>query len=367
MNKINLPQSVPENVMVQPQMAFFLVHAMIIGIGVLGFERYIVLDAGFDSWISIIIGAVWVHFLIWIIYQLLKDGQGDIVTIHHSLFGKVFGSLLNVIFSLYFLILCITVLRTFTELIQLWIFPQLNVWIFSTIFIGVAYYFVAGGFRTVTGICFFSVILGLPLLLLKFYPLQYSHVQNVFPVIDHSFMELLKAAQTMSLSYIGFELILIYYPFFKRPLESHKWAQFGFLFAVFIYLGTALTSFVYYSENQITHVIWATISLWKIIELPFLARFEYIGIAIYVFVVLPNICLSLWAASRTLKRTFRFKQTYVIWAYMIVVVAACGVFRDRPEIDMLNSILGQSGFYLTSVYLPFLYLLQKIVLKVRGK
>lgn len=366
MNKISHHQSVPEHMMVPPQMAFFLVNAIVIGIGLLGFERYIVLDAGYDAWISILIGALWVHFIIWIIYQLLKDGEGDITSIHQSIFGKFFGGFLNVLLSFYFLILCITVLRTFTELLQLWVFPQLNIWVFSTLFILLAYYFVAGGFRVVTGICLFSMVIGIPLLLLKFYPLQYSHVQNVFPIIDHTLPELLKAARTMSLSYIGFELILVYYPFFKRPSESLKWAQFGFLYAVFIYLGTAITSFIYYSENQISHVIWATITLWKIVELPFLARFEFIGIAIYVFVVLPNVCLSLWAASRIIKRSFNFKQTYVLWLYMVVVVGICGVIRDRPAIDMLNSLLGEAGFYLSSIYIPFLFLLQKIVLKVKG-
>ncbi len=366
MNKISLRQSVPEHLQVPPQMAFFLVHTMIIGIGALGFERYIVKDAGYDSWISVLIGGIWVQFLVWVIYQLLKNGQGDIVSIHQSLFGGIIGRFLSLLVSLYFLVLCITVLRTFTELIQLWIFPQLNIWVFSSIFILLAYYFVTGGLRTVTGICFFSVVLGIPLMLLKFYPLQYSHVQNVYPIVDASIMELLKAAKTMSLSYIGFELLLIYYPFIKRPKESIRWAQFGVMFAVFIYFGTALTSFIYYSEGQLKQVIWSTITLWKIVEFPFISRFEYVGIAIYVFVIIPNICLSLWSSSRTLKRTFNIKQTYVLWGYMVLIVITCGLIKDRTAIDMLNTNLGNFGFYFTSVYLPLLLIIQTIVKKVRG-
>ncbi|WP_349408445.1 GerAB/ArcD/ProY family transporter [Pseudalkalibacillus sp. SCS-8] len=367
MNKISLQQSVPDHLKVPPQMAFFLVHTMIIGIGVLGFERYIVKDAGYDSWISILLGGVWVHFLVWIIYQLLKNGGGDIVAIHQSLFGGIIGRFLSFLVSLYFLVLCITVLRTFTELIQLWMFPQLNVWVFSALFVLLASYFVTGGLRTVTGICFFSVVLGIPLILLKFYPLQYSHVQNVFPVVDASIMDLLKAAKTMSLSYIGFELLIIYYPFIKRPAESIKWAQFGIMFAIFIYLGTAITSFIYYSEGQLKQVIWSTITLWKIVEFPFISRFEYIGIAIYVFVIIPNICVSLWSATRTFKRTFHIRQTYVLWGYMLIIVITCGVVQDRTQIDFLNSILGEVGFYFTSAYLPFLLVIQTIVNKVRGK
>ncbi|MCF6138619.1 GerAB/ArcD/ProY family transporter [Pseudalkalibacillus berkeleyi] len=367
MNKLPHQHSVPTSSMVPPQMAFFLISSMIVGVGVLGFERYIVLDAGYDAWISVLLGGLWVHGLVWIMYKLLKDGGGDLVSIHHSLFGKVVGNMLSFIFSIYLLILCITVLRTFIELIQLWVFQQLNVWIFSTLFILIAYYFICGGFRTVTGICFISMIIGLPLLLLKFYPLQYSHVQNLYPVIQASIPDILKATRTMSLTYLGFEVLLIYYPFFKKPEESQRWAHYGLMFTILVYLGTVITSFIYYSEGQLKHLIWSTISLWKIVEFPFIARFEYFGIALYVFVILPNICLSLWASSRTLKLTLNLRQNRILIAYMVMIVVACGLMKDRTSVEWLNGIVGDTGFYFTSVYIPILFLIQRVVNKARNR
>ncbi|HAJ3957491.1 TPA: GerAB/ArcD/ProY family transporter, partial [Escherichia coli] len=40
---------------VSPYFAFFLNHKIQIGVGILGFERYIAQSAGHDAWVAIII------------------------------------------------------------------------------------------------------------------------------------------------------------------------------------------------------------------------------------------------------------------------------------------------------------------------
>ncbi|WP_085505295.1 GerAB/ArcD/ProY family transporter [Thalassobacillus devorans] len=355
---------VPEHLLVTSTMVFLLVHSMQVGVGILGFEKYIAMDAGYDAWISILIAGVAIHLLLFMIYWILEANGGDLVSIHTSVYGKILGGLLNIGFSFYFLLLSLTVLRTFTEIIQVWVFPQMSVWMFALAYLLLAYYFITGGLRIVVGMCLLSVILGLPLLLFKFFPIQNGQVDNVYPLVDHSINEILVSAKTSTLSFLGFELLLVFYPFIKNAASSKKWAHFASFYTTMIYLASALVAFIYYSEEQLQFVTWGTISLWKIVDFPFMQRFEYMGIALWAYVVLPNICLGLWAASRIPKRMFNIKQKYILILYMVIVFIATIRIDDRNLIDGLNTFTNQIGFYFL-MYIPVLFVLTWIMKKVR--
>ena len=72
-------------------------------------------------------------------YKLLKEGQGNLVYIHHTLLGKWIGNGLNLVLSLHFLKSAYTVLRTYIEVIQVWMFPSIPAWFPAAFFIYVYY------------------------------------------------------------------------------------------------------------------------------------------------------------------------------------------------------------------------------------
>lgn len=360
MNKI------AERYQVSPFLVFFLIHSLQFGVGVLGFQRIITMDSGHDAWIAILASGVIVHISIFLIYQIMKDQEGNILDIHKKLFGKWIGSLLNAIVILYFIILAINVLRTFIEVIQVWMFPDLNVWLYSFVFLVLVYYILNGGFRVVTGISFFGVILPSYLIFTFFFTLKFSNFNNLLPVFDHSIADLLKSTKKMSLSILGFEALLMYYPFLKNPLKSRKWAHFGALLTTVLYVIIMLVSIVYFSEEQLQKNIWATLTIWKIVEMPFVERFEYIGIANWNLVILPNVCLSLWCASRGMKQLVKIKQKYTILIVLAVTYGAVNFIKNREQINLLNDLIGKVAFFIFIAYIPALYLLTLIYRKWKG-
>lgn len=363
--------SVKENEQVSSFFVFFLVHSMHIGVGILGFQRYIAMDAGYDAWISVILAGIGIHFSLWLSYKVLDRSKGDLIDIHAQLFGKWLGRLLSLAFLVYALALVVTVLRTFTEIVQVWIFQELSTWAFCAMFLAIVCSFVAGGFRVVTGVCFLSVIYGLPLLVVKYFPLTNAHFENLLPVLDHSIWELLKATKTMTLGFIGFEILFLYYPLIKNAAASQKWAHYGVLYSTMMYLISAVVSFVYYSEEQLSMVTWATLTLWKTVDLPFIERFEYVGIAVWVTVVLSNICLGLWGAHHVFSRLFPVLKNPpftkpVLALLALLVLISCGLLESRAQIDLLNNMMSRVGCYFLYGYIPFLFIMQWIVLKIRG-
>lgn len=354
-----------ENKKISSYMAFYIVTTMQVGVGILGFERYIAKTAGHDAWISVILGGLSVHVLIWMIFKILSKENQDIIGVHHQLFGKWIGAVLSFLFLIYVLSTVVTVVRTYIEVIQIWVFPELNTAIITIIILGLSYSFVVGGIRVVAGLSILGFFTTLPLFLLKYYALKEAHYSNILPLFDHSFTEILAGTKGVTLNYVGFELILLYLPFLKQPEKAHKWAQLGNVMTTVTYFITLFVSFVYFNQEQLQHTIWATLTLWKVVDLPFAQRFEYAGIALWLFVILPNICIGLWSVSRGLHRLYKTKQKSVLRALVFVVFIACILLINRQQIDMLNNTVSKVGFYILYFYVPFLFVIQLVLQKVR--
>ena len=160
-----MQQPVPERLQVSPFLVLYLIMSMQIGIGVLGYQRIIAKDAGYDAWISVLAAGLSIHIIIWMIYKICGTAEGDIVAANAFVFGKKIGNVISSIFIIYLLIFALAVLRTFIEVIQVWMFPEISTFWYSLVFLLLSVYIVFGGFRTVTGIAFFCIVLPSYLLL----------------------------------------------------------------------------------------------------------------------------------------------------------------------------------------------------------
>ncbi|MED1470883.1 GerAB/ArcD/ProY family transporter [Bacillus salipaludis] len=360
-----MEQSLPERVKISPFLVFFLMHKMQFGVGVLGFQRFIALTAGYDAWISVIIAGLSVHVLVWMMYRILETADGDIMSAHTIIFGKKVGNLLSLLFVINFLYTAVITLRPFIEVIQAWIFQDLSTFWFSLAFCGLGIYILYGGFRTVTGIAFFGVVLPSYLIFTFLFTIPYADIRNLFPIFDHTIKELSMASFKMSFTYSGYFILLFFYPFIKEPQKSKKWAHFGVLTTTILYTLLTIATFSFFSEGQLQKYIWPTLTMWKIVEMPFVERFEYIGIANWIFIVLPNFCISLWCGTRILKRVTNLKQKYGVMILSFVVLILTVLIKTRQQINTITDYSGNLVFFINYGYIPLLFFL--ILIKKRMK
>ncbi|MFC0269849.1 GerAB/ArcD/ProY family transporter [Metabacillus herbersteinensis] len=352
---------------ISPFLVFFLIHSVQIGIGILGFQRQIVKSAGNDAWMVVIIAGIAFNILIWMMYSLLKNENKDLIGIHRNLFGKWFGGMLSIIWILYWLLLGLTIIRTYIEVVISWMFPHINVFVFSFILILLVYYGTSAGFRVVAGICFLGVVIPFYLVFTFIFPIEYIEFRNLLPIWNHSIKELAVATKDMALSYLGISTLLMYYPYIKHPEKSQKWAHMGNILSMILYLSLIIITIGYFSEDQLSRHIWATLSLWKIVEMPFVERFEYIGITSWVLVILPNICLSLWSATKGASGLFKFKESKILIFMVLVMFIGCVLVEGTEYVENLNKWLSMTGIILVFGYIPLLLLFSKLMSKVRGK
>ncbi|MFB4169563.1 GerAB/ArcD/ProY family transporter [Virgibacillus sp. JSM 102003] len=346
-------------------MVFFLIVSSQVGVGVLGFQSVINKYAGHDAWISVIVAGLAFHVTIWIMFKILHNNEpGEIVAIHKFTYGKWLGAFFSIIFSVYLLLLSITVLRTYIEIIQVWVFPQIQVWALLFLLIPLFYYIISGEFRIVVGVCFFGVLYPSFLIFTLLYPLKYAHITYILPVFDHSFTEIMQSSSLAVLSFLGVSSLLVFYPFIRESRKSQKFAHIGNLATTLLYVFICVVTYIYYNQNELQNTIWATLGMWKIIEMPFLARFEYFGIATLFFSILPNIVLFLWASTRTLHNVAGISHKKIATILLVIMYVACVIPAGRIVIDQLSDIVSKFGLLFLFGYIPVLFLINFVRRKV---
>jgi spore germination protein (amino acid permease) len=359
--------SIRESAMVSPFFVFFLVHANIVGIGILGFQRTIAAHAGYDAWISIILAGASIHLIIWLLYQMLNTGCYDLFSLNDLCFGKWLGKLMSFFVLIYVWMAAFLILRSYVSIVKLFIFPLMPTWSTTLIILFLIMYIVAGGFRTVTGVCFFGVVIPLLLMLPLFlFPFEYARPNNLFPMFSHSLHSLVASSKEAVINFMGFELLLIYSPFIKRAKQSQKWAHAGVLFSTLLYFAIAIITFLVFSEGELDKVIWPTLTMLKIVEIPILQRLEFIVISVWLFVILPNISLNLWAVTRGMKQLFRMSQFRSL--LLLTAALAIGSYLLDSQTPLLIALdfYGKVGLYFIYGYIPLLFLLFLLWGKKRG-
>jgi hypothetical protein len=163
---------------------------------------------------------------------------------------------------------------------------------------------------------------------------------------------------------MGFESLLIYYPFIKNPNKSQKWAQISSLTTTVLYSVILILTYMYFNEEQIKHALWPTLNMTKIISFPVLERFEYVVIFIWLFVLMPTICIPIWSVGRILEVSFKLKPKFSLLIISIIIYSSVFFIKGRISINMLNQFVGNLGLYFIYIYIPFLFIVNYIKSKI---
>ncbi|RCW49461.1 GerAB/ArcD/ProY family transporter [Paenibacillus prosopidis] len=349
-----------EKSLISPFFVFFLIQGNMIGVGILNFQRSLIDHAGYNAWISVIVGGVTIHIILWMIYRMFSSDQEilDLTLINKLCFGKALGLLFNLANVLYFYLAGFIVFRVFIEVIQIWMFPVMNIYPICIIFIVIIYYTLAGGLRTLAGISFWGSILPYMIVFpLFFFVLKYLHPINLLPLFNHTFKEIALSTKSMVFQFLGVECLFMVYPFVKTPDKSAKWGHAAVFFVTFIYLIITLITFMYYTEGQLKHIIWPTLTMLKIIEIPIIQRLEYIVVALWFLKVLVSVSISLWVAGRVLRTTLHTKLRWSLLMFLAGFLILFIFFNDRGSVRRLSELYGNIGFYYIYLYIPLLFLI----------
>ncbi|MEK5037622.1 GerAB/ArcD/ProY family transporter [Sporosarcina sp. FSL K6-3457] len=346
---------------------FFIVQSVQIGVGLHGFQRIIYGDAKQDAWISVLLAGLATHIIAFFMIKTLQIyGSNDLYGIHQDVFGKWMGNFFNILYIMYCSGAFFTVLRNYIEVVQTWVFPDLGTWFLAGTLLLIVIYTFTGGLRVIVGISFFSIVLVIWLFPLLAAPLKFMEPRNLLPVFEANMSEILKGIKSMTFTIIGFEIIYVIYPFVKDKENAKKHIHLGLFVTTLIYLAAMLVSLTYFSGEQLTKTIWATLSLFSIVKLPFIERVEYIVVCFWMLLILPNLCLFVWSAFRGIRRMVRISANKFVWIFSLIVFIISLTFKTRTQINTFNDYFNQVAFYIVFVYPIMLYVIAAIKNKFKS-
>ncbi|MGG1552206.1 GerAB/ArcD/ProY family transporter [Paenibacillus ferrarius] len=344
----------------------FLIHDAQVGVGLPGFQRFVYTNTGHDAWLAVLAVGLVNQFVVWLMIRtLMKFGDKDLYDIHVMVYGKVIGFTMNIVYIGYFVFAMVIELRNYVEMIQVWLFPTVPQWVLSLLISCAVFYGVRGGLKTVIGTSFVFTCMTTWLVLLLYFPLRYSEWNRMLPLMEANGGQFAKGMLATSFAMIGFEILYFIYAYAKEKSKVQLYSQLGLMSVTLFYTSVMLVSIVFFSGGELLKTNWATFTMLKVIKLPFLERFEFIGVSLWLMVILPNLLFFCWAATKGLKRIFSWQQQYWLYPVIGVVTLASSLINTRIQILMLNDFFSKWCVYLIYAYPLVLYAAACIYVKKR--
>lgn len=170
----------------------------------------------------------------------------------------------------------------------------------------------------------------------------------------------------MTLTIIGFEILYVIYPYMEKKDKLQKYAHIGVAATTFLYLFLMILTIGYFSPGQLKSTIWPTLTLFKIVKLPFIERTEYVAVSFWLLIILPNLMLYLWAAVRGVKRIFGINPKGILLVFTTFIFIMSLFINTRIKINHFNNFFASLAFYFTFCYPLVLYAFALLKKKIKG-
>ncbi|MFJ8234285.1 GerAB/ArcD/ProY family transporter [Ureibacillus sp. NPDC094379] len=356
---------VKNNQMINASLLFFVILGAQIGVGVHGFQSIVYDSAKQDSWIAVILSFMFAHVVAFIMIKTLAmyGGTNDLYGIHVDIYGKFIGNFLNLIYIFYCTFSFFVIIKNYIEVIVTWVFPQIYPqFLYATLIIIVIYAF-TGGLRVIVGVCFFSFFFSFWVLPTLLFILPYANNNHLVPLLN-DLMGIIKGTYAMTFTIVGFEIIYTLYPYVKEKKKVQKFVHLGLFGTLLGYLLLMLLAQSFFSGQQLTKTIWPTLSMFSIVRLPFFERIEIFTICSWMLIILPNLCLFIWASYRGMLRMVKISPSKYAWIFSILILVATFFIKSRAEINMMNNYFAKFAFFTVFIYPFVLFLLAWLKKKI---
>ncbi|NGQ94400.1 GerAB/ArcD/ProY family transporter [Brevibacillus sp. SYP-B805] len=293
---------------ISPLQLVFLIFGTIVGVGFITLPRGVMEKAREDAWISVLLAGIVSILALWLSVRAARlFPQDTLVEYNPKAFGRILGFLFNLAYAGYFFFFTVTGVRTMAEVVRAEMLPftPLEVIILTMLFAVV--YVSWDGLMPIIRL----KESGLPLtfLLIVFF-LLFAFLEADWSELRVPFVEgiapVFQALPTTIYSYLGFEILFLYYPFVMRKEKALLGGSIAIaltaLFYAFIVLGTLVTIGVDVAIAQTYPVI----TMAKLIEVvrQFVERGELLLIILWLPLAYTTHIVTLFSTAFTLQRMF---------------------------------------------------------------
>lgn len=349
------------------QLTYSLI-AIVIGSGILSLPKTVAEQGYQDGWIIVLLGSFIPLLSIFSIILLFKRFPGyEFFDICKFLLGKYLGRGLYFLYILYGLIFGVTSISVFTSVLNTYILPKTPNIVIFILMIAVSLYIINGGIKVVVRFNELTFYIFLILLFFIIPSLKQVEPTFMFPVFTTPVMDLLSGSLQTSWSFVGFEYLLILYPFVKNKEKAVSSSLFAFFIVTAIYVYVVIVCNLIFGPYAIKNYIWPVLVLLKVTDILVIERLEFFFILLWVGIAIRPMLNQLYSTSYLISNLFGIKKlstASMIGALAMFIIQY--ISNTTLKSFKLSNFFGTTGLIFGTA-IPVLLLLLSYIFKKRVK
>lgn len=325
------------NKQVTPRQATAIIVNTIISGRLLILPRELAATAGTSSWSVLILGTL-ISLAILFIYTTVGRRFQDSSLPQYAVktLGPFIGGMLSLTFVAIWLIVAALGSRIFSAVIVTSVLPRISLETSILIMLLLGAHLATKGVKTVARVheLFFPFIVVAVVLLIA-PSLTRISVWRMLPIIQLDNIRSLGLSTLWALtSFLGFEIISLFMPFYSQPEKSGRSHSMGLIIVAAMFLLVVEASIGVFGVVRLTHIQWPTLTLVRVIGFHgIFERLEAPFLAIYVIVMFTTIGSMLFGVTSTLSDLFKIKSR-VTWPYFLVIPAYYLALRPQNIVEV---------------------------------
>jgi spore germination protein (amino acid permease) len=347
------------SVQISKSQLFFLIVQTQIGVGLLSMPYKVHLDAQNDGWISVGIAGTVVLALVFIMWNLCKRYPNDtIFEFNNKIIGKFFGSILSIVYILYFVSVCILIVELSTSMIKEWVLSLTPKWILIVFFVSVGFYLSRESLKIIARFNVFVTVFIFILFFLVLFAYTDVHFTYILPIGQSGYINILKGSHDAIVSMLGFEILLAAYPVAKvKENQILKFSSLAIIFVTILYMFFAFTSYIVFSREEIMIVPEPILYMLKALNIELIERIDLVFLSLWIVPMTTSLVSYLHLSSIGVRKIFK-KQSHkypsLIVALLVLVISFL-LPDNEGFIQKFGEIVANSSYIFIGVF-PFLLL-----------
>lgn len=345
--------------------AVMFITNFILGAGILTLPRTITEKIKTpDSWIAVIISGLFIMVMVLLMVKLCQRYPNEtFYQFNQKIVGKWIGSLLSLIVVGYYISLSAFEVRAMAETTRLFLLQGTPTWAIMMPFLWIGLYLVLGGVNSIARMLeIIFPITVLFFLLVMFLGNSIFEVDNIRPVLGMGVMPVVKGLTTTSLSYAGFEIILIIFMFMKEQNKATKVALLGIGIPLIFYTITVVMVVGSLSVDGVLSQTWPVLTYIRSFEITGLLfeRFDSLLLVIWIMQIFATYIVTFFAASLGLAEIFGKRNHTFIYGLIPVIYFVAMIPENINSVFKMGGMIGNFALYLFCI-MPIVLLIVSVV------
>lgn len=331
------------------------------GIGIITLPSSLAKDAGHDGWISIIISGIAILIFSILIFLLLNRYKDkSIYDITRFIFGNMVGTGINTLLILYQLLAVVTGISLFTYYIHITLLQQTPAWALAPVITLPSFYLVWQGLKNMSRFLYISISAYFFIIIYLLVLHSEYRLSFLLPVGEAGISGILSGMKPSFFAFIGFELIIFFYPYIQDRTRILKWYLIASLGSLLFFLLTTACITAIFGEHLLAIFAIPFFNFSRVYNTPIFERIDIYLIAIWFLPMACSMRNYLFAAFDGLQKVFMLKKTRILYLFYFFVVEALSLLpKDLNQvlklIEIVNLVcMGIAPFLLLCLLLSYI-------------